>query len=85
MNDALIGKCGFCCACCPTYIRGGCQGCMEEHVAGDCYTRDCVLEKGLFCCGECAQFPCDVLLERPRVTVLDKSWLRWKQKSTTNH
>ena len=59
MDEKLLGKCGFCCGSCPTYIKGGCKGCMEEHTTGDCYTRDCVLKQGISCCGACEQFPCD--------------------------
>ncbi len=39
-----IGKCGFYCGACPTYLAGNCLGCVEEHKEGDCYTRDCVLK-----------------------------------------
>ena len=40
MNDELLGKCGFYCGVCHTYIKGDCKGCMEEHTTGDCHTRD---------------------------------------------
>ena len=26
MDEKLLGKCGFYCGCCPTYIKGGCFG-----------------------------------------------------------
>ena len=55
MQENLLGKCGFYCGCCPTYIKGGCKGCVEEHTEGDCYTRDCVLRQGIACCGACEQ------------------------------
>lgn len=51
MDEKLLGKCGFYCGSCPTYIKGSCKGCMEEHTTGDCYTRDCVLKQGISCCG----------------------------------
>ena len=35
MQENLLGKCGFYCGCCPTYIKGGCKGCMDEHSEGD--------------------------------------------------
>lgn len=53
MDEKLLGKCGFYCGACPTYIKGGCRGCEEEHTTGDCFTRDCVKEKKLNFCGEC--------------------------------
>ena len=44
MDEKLLGKCGFYCSACPTYIKGGCRGCEEEHSTSDCFTRDCVKE-----------------------------------------
>lgn len=35
MKKELLGRCGFYCGCCPTYIKDGCEGCMEEHRTGD--------------------------------------------------
>ena len=84
MDEKLLGKCGFYCGCCPTYIKGGCKGCVDEHTEGDCYTRDCVLKQGIACCGACEQFPCDTIMTKPHTTVLDKDWLRWKKESNTN-
>lgn len=80
MDENLLGKCGFYCGCCPTYIINDCKGCMEEHHHGDCYTRDCVLEKEILCCGACKQFPCDTIMTKPRTTVLDRDWLKWKKQ-----
>ncbi|MDE6873837.1 MAG: hypothetical protein K2P87_05215 [Lachnospiraceae bacterium] len=34
MDGRILGKCGFYCGCCATYIKGGCKGC-EEHRTGD--------------------------------------------------
>ena len=79
MNGQLVGKCGFYCGSCPTFLGGGCEGCMKAHVKGDCFTRDCVLGKGLPFCGACPEFPCDTILTKERCTVLDKDWLRWKR------
>lgn len=84
MEETLLGKCGFYCGCCPTYFKGGCSGCLKEHEAGDCFTRDCVLKKGIPCCGACEEFPCDTILTQPHCTVLDKDWLRWKKESGVN-
>ena len=55
MQENLLGKCGFYCGCCPTYIKGGCKGCVDEHSEGDCYARDCVLKQGIACCGACGR------------------------------
>ena len=79
MDEKLLGKCGFYCGVCPTYIKGGCKGCMDEHTEGDCFTRDCVLGKGFVSCTLCSGFPCDTIIEGDRCTVLDKDWLKWKK------
>ena len=79
MDEKLLGKCGFYCGACPTYIKGGCRGCEDEHTTGDCFTRDCVKEKKLNFCGECKNFPCDTIMTKPHSTVLDKDWLAWKR------
>ena len=84
MDEKLLGKCGFYCGACPTYLKGGCRGCEEAHTSGECFTLDCVKERGLHFCGECALFPCDTLLTRPHSTVLDREWLAWKRRSDRN-
>lgn len=84
MDEKLLGKCGFYCGCCNTYLKGGCRGCDAEHEKGDCHSRDCVIEKGIPCCGACGEFPCDTILTQPHTTVLDKDWLRWKRESDVN-
>ncbi|MDO4565085.1 MAG: DUF3795 domain-containing protein [Clostridia bacterium] len=84
IDETLLGKCGFYCGSCPTYAGGNCSGCVAEHQAGDCYTLDCVQNRGLAFCGECPEFPCETLLNEPRTTVLDKEWLNWKKASHTN-
>ena len=84
MDERLLGRCGFYCGACPTYLKGGCPGCEEAHVTGDCFTRDCVKERGLDFCGQCQHFPCDTITTRPHVTVLDKDWLAWKKRSEKN-
>ena len=83
-NDRLIGKCGFYCGACPTYLAGNCSGCVKEHTEGDCHSRDCVIRKKLRFCGECPEFPCEPILTKPHATVLDRDWLQWKKSSQTN-
>lgn len=84
MDERLLGKCGFYCGACPTYQKGGCLGCEEAHVTGECFTRDCVKERRLNFCGECPLFPCEAIMTRPRSTVLDREWLAWKKRSARN-
>ena len=84
LDSNLLGKCGFYCGACPTYIKGNCKGCMAEHSDGDCFTRDCVVKKELDTCGQCNNFPCDTIINKPNSTVLDPKWLQWKKNSDTN-
>ena len=83
IDETVMGKCGFYCGSCPTFIRGNCEGCVKEHKDGDCYTRDCVASKKLYFCGECKVFPCETILTKEHCTVLDKKWLIWKKQSGT--
>ncbi|NLD26588.1 MAG: DUF3795 domain-containing protein [Acholeplasmataceae bacterium] len=76
MVKDLIGKYGFYCGVCPTYINGNCKGCMLDHSEGDCYTRDCVLKQKIEYCDQCKKFPC-------KATVLDKTWLELKKRSSS--
>ena len=84
MKEELIGKCGFYCEACPTYLAQNCKGCLLEHVHGDCFTRDCVLKQNIKYCGHCKKFPCDEIINKQHSTVLDKEWLMWKKNSNTN-
>ena len=84
LDKSLLGACGFYCGACPTYIKGGCNGCKKEHKEGDCFTLDCVTKKELDCCGACEDFPCETILTKSHATVLDREWLAWKKRSNTN-
>lgn len=84
IDEKLIAKCGYYCGACPTYLNGNCSGCYEEHSEGDCFTRDCVINKNICVCGQCADFPCDTILTKPHSTVLDSQWLQWKKNSGSN-
>lgn len=78
MDEKLLGKCGFYCGACPTFLAEKCKGCLLEHDEGDCFSRDCVLEKAIRFCGECKDFPCKTIMTKEKCTVPDKSWLFWK-------
>jgi hypothetical protein len=45
VKESLIGKCGFYCDSCPTYLQDKCSGCTKGQQAGDCFTKDCVEKK----------------------------------------
>ena len=80
MERRLLGKCGFYCGSCPTFLEVRCAGCMQAHETGDCYSRDCAMGRELPFCGACREFPCEAILTRPRCTVLDREWLLWKKR-----
>lgn len=76
----LMGRCGFYCGCCPDCVKGTCEGCVPAHREGDCFTRDCVEQRGLELCPRCPEFPCEGLFCRVHATVLDRDWLNWKRR-----
>ncbi len=39
-----------------------CSGCKHEKIRGDCKIKDCAISKNLEHCGECDDFPCDIIL-----------------------
>ena len=80
-NKTLLGKCGFYCGACPTWLDGICFGCTDGQGEGDCFTRDCAIRNGTDFCGACREFPCETILTKDRCTLLDKGWLRWKRQS----
>lgn len=79
IDEKTIGKCGFYCGSCPDYAKGECEGCLEAHKTGDCFTRDCVIGNDIEFCGKCKDFPCSAIIENEKCTVLDKNWLIWKR------
>lgn len=81
MDDQLLGKCGFYCGSCPTFLQDDCQGCLNQK-QGTCFTRDCVINQKLNFCGECQSFPCHTILEKPNVSILSREWLKWKKNSS---
>ena len=63
MDERLLGKRGYDCGSCPTYIQGICPGWVPAHKPGKCFTRDGVLHQ-LMACGECGRFPCQTIMPR---------------------
>lgn len=65
INVNLFAPCGMNCLVCYTHCASqkACPGCYQSGVGkpGHCRTcaiKDCVHEKGLMYCYECADFPC---------------------------
>jgi len=39
-----------------------CPGCRLENKCGECHIRDCAINRGLAYCGECIDFPCNLII-----------------------
>ena len=78
MDENLLGKCGYYCGQCPSFLAGKCAGCVDGNEDGVCFARDCVMEKGILSCGHCREFPCERIQSDPKATLLSPLWLKWK-------
>ena len=58
-----LGYCGIYCGVCGNFKKNeNCAGCRKEPaLLWDCEIRVCVMERGFMHCGECAEFPCELL------------------------
>lgn len=57
-------RCGVCCNTCERKEKVNCKGCLEMQQpfwGGPCGVKSCCEEKKLDHCGECADFPCQML------------------------
>jgi len=57
-------RCGVCCKVCERKEKVKCNGCihMEKPFwGGTCGVKSCCEAKGLNHCGECEEFPCELL------------------------
>ena len=61
----MIGYCGVNCAACPDLAGGKCPGCRQTvWPEGDpCPPVACCRKKGIKVCGQCPQFPCEMMAE----------------------
>ena len=61
--DPLIAYCGVNCAVCPDFLEQKCPGCRKtKWPEGDCCKPiSCCKEKGIDYCGECEDFPCEMM------------------------
>lgn len=63
-NFAIQSRCGIVCAECGEKPQGApCPGCLalQQPFWGDCPVKNCCQQKNLACCGDCANFPCELL------------------------
>ncbi|MCI8778578.1 MAG: DUF3795 domain-containing protein [Bacilli bacterium] len=57
-------RCGISCSECHFLSDKVCEGCtnISKPFWGDsCQVKSCCENKNLECCGECSEFPCDLL------------------------
>lgn len=54
-------RCGVSCAACESFLGGGCPGCIAAEK--ECAVTACAKQKGRRFCGECGEFPCEILME----------------------
>ena len=62
----IESRCGILCSECKYVEEVGCKGCLhiDKPFWGDsCPIKDCCEAKGHEHCGECTDFPCEVLKE----------------------
>ncbi len=64
-NLTKVSYCGIYCGTCKNFKQNAdCQGCRsEEELLSDCPSRKCTIARGLTHCGECKEFPCDMMKE----------------------
>ena len=67
MSETIIDtRCGLCCAECEWREPNNCRGCIESNgqpFHGECPVAVCAQNKGLLHCGECDNFPCELLVQ----------------------
>ena len=63
-KDRIDSRCGLHCTGCEYKESCNCGGCIETDghpFHGECPVAVCCQEKGIVHCGECAEFPCNLL------------------------
>lgn len=63
MDLTYIAYCGVDCSACSDFVNGKCPGCRQSEWTEEniCLPVKCCREKQIACCGECMQFPCEVM------------------------
>ena len=66
MTDMIDTRCGLRCEGCTFKEPYNCGGCIETNgrpFHGECPVAKCCQEKGCLHCGECSEFPCELLTQ----------------------
>ena len=64
MADSFMGRCGIDCEACNYREQMNCPGCPATEGKpfwGECKLAMCCISKGYEHCGQCQEFPCEVL------------------------
>ena len=64
MKEQIDTYCGLCCATCEYKKENNCKGCISsggKPFHGECEIAECAKKKNIRFCGECSDFPCDIL------------------------
>lgn len=64
MKEVMDTYCGLSCATCEYREENNCKGCINSEgkpFYGECEIAECASKKNIGFCGECADFPCDIL------------------------
>ena len=63
VEEKIESRCGIECSLCEFKDTMNCKGCtnIDKPFHGKCAGKKCAEEKNLKCCGECKEFPCDLL------------------------
>ena len=80
-DEVLIAPCGFYCGICPLFAQRRCKGCKQ--IQTHCQMYECSQARGLVCCEQCAEFPCDRMRQED-VFVLSTEWLNWMNETMTS-
>ena len=57
-------RCGVCCNSCERKEKVGCRGCLNMKTpfwGGECKVKSCCEDKKIDHCGQCNDFPCEML------------------------
>lgn len=89
IKEEIESRCGIECSKCEFQDTMNCKGCIniDKPFYGECAVKTCVENKGLGCCGECSDFPCELLnsyaydKEHGDNGARIKNCARWCQKS----
>ncbi len=63
VKEKIESRCGIECSKCEYRESMNCKGCTKiiNPFYGECAVKKCAEKKEVQCCGECPEFPCELL------------------------